>query len=330
MGTHADMRPLSQVVSDDNLQQHKMHQHGNEDVDHGCVDELSSCRFSRADAGPGERVLAAEVEPQVGTGVKVESGTGVPVGDGVGDAAQTRVRAVTWIEDVIGVEAGAADGAAVGTGSRNGSEARAADRDSFGATDGVHLQIRGEDAVKAGDRSRTGTDRAGVPPGARPWSAHPRSKERRYRSSHRLVLHYLVPCMNSYGMCIIDNFLGSKTGERILHEVQELHHAGRMRDGELASRGPDNTRSIRGDQIVWVEGKESGCENIGYLLSRMDRLITYADGKLGKHKIRGRHSKVSVLVEGQGSVLKPGPTSRYQVSETPAGFYSSQISLSKC
>uniref|UniRef100_A0A8P4GB09 Uncharacterized protein n=1 Tax=Dicentrarchus labrax TaxID=13489 RepID=A0A8P4GB09_DICLA len=115
--------------------------------------------------------------------------------------------------------------------------------------------------------------------------------DRRYRSSHRLVLHYLVPCMSSYGMCIIDNFLGSKTGDRILQEVQELHRAGKMRDGELASRGPERTSSIRGDQIVWVEGKEPGCENIGYLLSRMDKLITYADGKLGNHKIRGRNSK---------------------------------------
>lgn len=150
---------------------------------------------------------------------------------------------------------------------------------------------RNEAAVEVGDRLCAGAeiDGARVLPSAQPWSVHPRSKD---RSSHRLVLHYIVPCMNSYGMCFIDNFLGSKTGDRILQEVWELHRAGRMQDGELASRGLEHTKSIRGDQIAWVEGKELGCESIGYLLSRMDKLITDADGKLGNHKIRGRNSKV--------------------------------------
>ncbi|XP_051239737.1 egl nine homolog 3 isoform X1 [Dicentrarchus labrax] len=179
-------------------------------------------------------------------------------------------------------------GTDVGTGTRTSSGVRVAD--------GIGPGSRGRNGAVDGARNE-----AAVPDGQRPppcarhlWSILPRSKDRRYRSSHRLVLHYLVPCMSSYGMCIIDNFLGSKTGDRILQEVQELHRAGKMRDGELASRGPERTSSIRGDQIVWVEGKEPGCENIGYLLSRMDKLITYADGKLGNHKIRGRNSKAMV------------------------------------
>lgn len=112
------------------------------------------------------------------------------------------------------------------------------------------------------------------------------------RSGQRLVVQYLVPCMNSYGLCIVDNFLGHKTGDKVLQEVKALHLSDKFQDGELASQKSGSTKAIRGDKILWVEGNEQGCENIGYLLSRMDKLIMYADGKLGNYKIRGRH-KVS-------------------------------------
>ncbi|XP_026162515.1 prolyl hydroxylase EGLN3 isoform X1 [Mastacembelus armatus] len=304
MGTHADMSPLSTAVSKEDFQS-KTRQCGNvQDADHGHPEELLSCRYHRADRGPGGMVFGAQAEPKVGVGVKVVFGTGVPVASGgVGNVFGFPVSAVDWVEGVIGAEAGAADGVAFGMGLRNADVIRVADGTEnpfvargvnepglrVAAADGVEVGARNEVVVKMGHGSR-----AGVLPRSRPCSAHPRSKDRRYRSSHRLALHYIVPCMNSYGMCFIDNFLGSRIGNRILHEVQDLHRAGSMQDGKLASRGLDNTRSIRGDQIVWVEGKEPGCENIGYLLSRMDKLVTYADGKLGKHKVRGRLNKAMV------------------------------------
>nr|XP_046268129.1 egl nine homolog 1-like [Scatophagus argus] len=246
------------------------------------------------DAEPAGTFLAAQVR----IGVRVEFCTGVSAAHAVGNGFRSAARSVNW------VEAGAANAFRLGTRScsevgvadwmGNSSRGRTGAVDGAGSEAGAGVGARNEAAFKDGDKVRAGavTDRAGVPPCACPWSVHSRSKDRRHRSSHRLVLHYIVPCMNSYGMCIIDNFLGTKVGDRILQEVRELHHSGKMHDGKLASRGLEQTRNIRGDQIVWVEGKEPGCENIGYLLSRMDKLITYADGKLGKHKIRGRSSKV--------------------------------------
>lgn len=135
----------------------------------------------------------------------------------------------------------------------------------------------------------------GVAPYAlrRPRSRNIRSKDHKRRNTHKLVLQRIVPCMNSYGLCIVDDFLGNKVGDRILQEVRNVHHGGKMRDGEL-SGGFNKSKNIRGDQIAWVEGNEPGCENIGFLLTKMDKLITYADGRLGKYKIRGRH-KVSGL-----------------------------------
>lgn len=240
------------------------------------MDELLSCRFGRTEPQP---------EPRVGTGVKVVTGTGVPLGHGAGHVSPPG--AANWTEGVVGVEAGAAGRVLFVTGSRNGDAGMDVDAtgngNGFGAADETLVERGGKDGQDVPERSRSG-----VPP----WSVQLRSKDKRYRSSHRLVLLYIVPCMKSYGLCVVDNFLGSRTGDRALREVQELHRTGKMQDGKLASLGLGDTRSIRGDQIVWVGGKEPGCQNIGYVLSKMDRVVSYADGRLGKHKIRGRHSKV--------------------------------------
>ncbi|XP_030575422.1 prolyl hydroxylase EGLN3 isoform X1 [Archocentrus centrarchus] len=276
MGTHADMSPVSKVVNKDKFKTeiHKL-EHDQDDDDHRRADQFLSWKFSSAETGPGEIFVPAEVEPQVGTGVKAGFGAGVGVGDGVTFGTSSNSTAADMTGHIRE--------------NRTGIEAE--------------VEAISEARKTVGDipRAGAGKNRAGISPYPLRWSVNPRSKDRRYRSSHRLVLHYIIPSMNSYGMCIIDNFLGSKIGDRILHEVQELHHAGKMQDGRLASRGLDNTKSIRGDQIVWVEGNEPGCENIGYLLSKMDKLITYSDGKLGKHKIRGRHKAMVACYPGNGA-----------------------------
>lgn len=128
----------------------------------------------------------------------------------------------------------------------------------------------------------------------KPRSNRPISKDRRRVTSQNLVLHYIVPCMTSYGMCIVDNFLGDRLGDRILLEVERIHEDGKMQDGQLACRNLGETKPIRGDQIIWVEGTEPGFHNVGVLLSKIDKLITFADGQLGSYKIRGRH-KVSIV-----------------------------------
>uniref|UniRef100_A0A8C4T0D1 Uncharacterized protein n=1 Tax=Erpetoichthys calabaricus TaxID=27687 RepID=A0A8C4T0D1_ERPCA len=146
------------------------------------------------------------------------------------------------------------------------------------------------------------------------------AKEHRRTSSHKLVVQYIVPCMKSYGLCIVDSFLGSKIGDRILNEVVTLHQCGKFRAGELVSKKSDQSKSIRGDEILWVEGNEPGCESIGYLLSKMDKLILYSDGMLGHYKIRGRH-KVSVFVTQKIEcrtrfTLKHGKCMVYSMADT--------------
>ncbi|KAK2088511.1 Prolyl hydroxylase egln2 [Saguinus oedipus] len=104
----------------------------------------------------------------------------------------------------------------------------------------------------------------------------------------RLALDYIVPCMRYYGICVKDSFLGAALGGRVLAEVEALKRGGRLRDGQLVSQRAIPPRSIRGDQIAWVEGHEPGCRSIGALMAHVDAVIRHCAGRLGSYVINGR------------------------------------------
>ncbi|XP_008112042.1 prolyl hydroxylase EGLN2 isoform X1 [Anolis carolinensis] len=117
---------------------------------------------------------------------------------------------------------------------------------------------------------------------------------------HRLALDYVVPCMNFYGICVKDSFLGEALGGQILAEVEGLNRSGKFRDGQLVSQKTVPSRSIRGDQIAWVEGQEPGCQAIGTLMARIDELIMHCAGKLGEYNINGRTKAMVACYPGNG------------------------------
>ncbi|EGW06420.1 Egl nine-like 2 [Cricetulus griseus] len=100
--------------------------------------------------------------------------------------------------------------------------------------------------------------------------------------------------MRYYGICVKDNFLGATLGGRVLAEVEALKRGGRLRDGQLVSQRAIPPRSIRGDQIAWVEGHEPGCRSIGALMAHVDTVIRHCAGRLGSYVINGR-TKRSLL-----------------------------------
>eukprot|EP00062_Callorhinchus_milii_P009214 gi/632952779/ref/XP_007892044.1/ PREDICTED: egl nine homolog 1 [Callorhinchus milii] len=119
--------------------------------------------------------------------------------------------------------------------------------------------------------------------------------------SQKLVLEYIVPCINKHGICVVDNFLGEEKGDSILREVKELHLSGRFTDGQLVNQKGDSSKDIRGDQITWVDGKEPGCAQIGLLMSNMDDLIRHCNGKLGTYNINGRTKAMVACYPGKGT-----------------------------
>lgn len=105
----------------------------------------------------------------------------------------------------------------------------------------------------------------------------------------------VVKDMDKYGVCVLDDFMGEEKGRLVLQEVLKMHTRGVFRDGQLvSSTGRQNDlKTIRGDQIAWIDGNENYCKNIGHLITQVDSLIMRANkmmdnGKLGSYNINGR------------------------------------------
>uniref|UniRef100_A0A5F9CJW6 Egl-9 family hypoxia inducible factor 2 n=1 Tax=Oryctolagus cuniculus TaxID=9986 RepID=A0A5F9CJW6_RABIT len=136
-------------------------------------------------------------------------------------------------------------------------------------------------------------------PGKRPW-ARQENQEALPSAPERLALDYIVPCMRYYGICVKDSFLGAALGGLVLAEVEALKRGGRLRDGQLVSQRAIPPRSIRGDQIAWVEGHEPGCRSIGALMAHVDAVIRHCAGRLGSYVINGRTKAMVACYPGNG------------------------------
>lgn len=121
--------------------------------------------------------------------------------------------------------------------------------------------------------------------------------------AERLAQQLIVPCMRYYGISVKDHFLGTHLGDKILEEVEVLNQSGKFRGGQLVNQNAIPSRSIRGDQIAWVEGCEPGCDYIATLMTRIDEVIMYsaATGQLGDCVINGRTKAMVACYPGNGA-----------------------------
>ncbi|KAJ9578784.1 hypothetical protein L9F63_004992 [Diploptera punctata] len=117
----------------------------------------------------------------------------------------------------------------------------------------------------------------------------------------------VVSDMDAYGVCVVDDFLGAETGLAVLDEVKRLYSRGDFRDGQLVTNLiTSDLKTIEGDKITWVDGKECECKNIGLLISQVDSIIVHANkmsdnGKMGDYVISGRTKAMVACYPGSGS-----------------------------
>ncbi|XP_024867071.1 egl nine homolog 1 [Temnothorax curvispinosus] len=122
------------------------------------------------------------------------------------------------------------------------------------------------------------------------------------------ICPYVIRDMDKYGVCVVDKFLGKERGLKVLNEVLNMYSAGLFQDGQLVSNkgSANDLKTIRGDQIIWLDGKEEQCENIGTLISQVDAIIMKANkmhnnGKIGNYTITGRTKAMVACYPGHGS-----------------------------
>ncbi|XP_046685687.1 egl nine homolog 1-like [Homalodisca vitripennis] len=121
------------------------------------------------------------------------------------------------------------------------------------------------------------------------------------------VCRNVIRDMDAYGVCVVDNFLGHEKGMAVLKEVIGMYQTGVFKDGQLVSnKVKKDLKTIRGDQITWIDGKETFCRNIGMLISEVDAVIMRANrmvnnGKLGDYTINGRTKAMVACYPGHGT-----------------------------
>lgn len=122
------------------------------------------------------------------------------------------------------------------------------------------------------------------------------------------ICQYVIRDMDKYGVCVVDKFLGKERGLKVLGEVLNMYSAGLFQDGQLVSNkgSANDLKTIRGDEIIWLDGKEEQCENIGTLISQVDAIIMRANkmhnnGKIGNYTITGRTKAMVACYPGHGS-----------------------------
>ncbi|XP_052770192.1 egl nine homolog 1-like isoform X2 [Mya arenaria] len=113
-------------------------------------------------------------------------------------------------------------------------------------------------------------------------------------SRNKALSEYITKCLNAYGVCVIDNFLGESKGKDILDEVKDLYENGDLISGQLVNTASPKG-AVRGDVITWVDGSEVGCSSIHSLIASVDAIMVHCQKTLGHYNIKGR-SKAMVAV----------------------------------
>lgn len=118
----------------------------------------------------------------------------------------------------------------------------------------------------------------------------------------KMLADYACNCLNRYGICVIDNFLGNSKGLEILNQVKDMHQAGIFKKGQLMNSNKNsNSKHVRGDILTWVDGSEEGCQDIGFLISSMDAVVLKCAGKLRNCTVNGRTKGMVACYPGGGT-----------------------------
>ncbi len=100
---------------------------------------------------------------------------------------------------------------------------------------------------------------------------------------------YVVKCLNDYGLCVVDHFLGDEVCNKVLGEVQSMQNSGQLCDGELVNKVElEHARKVRGDKIAWAEKGDPGTQYLSVLMQRLDNLVMSCSKSFGRYVIGGR------------------------------------------
>jgi len=114
----------------------------------------------------------------------------------------------------------------------------------------------------------------------------------------------VIEHLNKFGACVMDNFLGEKSGLKVLDEVLDLQKLTVFQEGKLTSVKAE--KSIRSDKVTWTDGSSEDTPHINSLLDSIDTIVMTANkapnnGELGKYRINSRTKAMIACYPGEGT-----------------------------
>jgi hypoxia-inducible factor (prolyl hydroxylase) len=115
-----------------------------------------------------------------------------------------------------------------------------------------------------------------------------------------VLRNYVPGCLDQYGFCVIDGFIGETRGHLISDEVRALYDSGAFEDGLLTSQAHLQT-AVRGDRVYWLE-RETADQfvNVRKLLTLCDNMFLLLRGHLGPYNITSRTKAMLACYPGEG------------------------------
>ena len=150
----------------------------------------------------------------------------------------------------------------------------------------VNVQQTHPDNNRLKTKSKS-ADRLATDPSSSEQSDSTKPSPPRQHDAETKLADYVVRCLNDFGICVIDHFMGAERGDKVFLDVKVLEDRGIFSTGQLVNV-TGAQQKIRGDRITWVEKGDVGCDNIGTLMHRIDALLLNCNGHLARYNVNGR------------------------------------------
>ncbi|XP_041468755.1 prolyl hydroxylase EGLN3-like [Lytechinus variegatus] len=122
------------------------------------------------------------------------------------------------------------------------------------------------------------------------------------------LAEHVTSQLKSNNFCVVDSIFNPTLANEVLKEVIEVHSSGIFIDGQLSGgrRNSSDTivtkKTIRGDEITWLEGNEKQFPYICMLVKTLDKLLSKMNIYLkGECDVGGRTKAMVACYPGNGT-----------------------------
>ncbi|XP_022703352.1 egl nine homolog 1-like [Varroa jacobsoni] len=122
------------------------------------------------------------------------------------------------------------------------------------------------------------------------------------------VKKQVITDMNRFGVCVVNNFLGPVRANEIYEETVQLYQQKDLfHQGQVVNAAGNEGVLVRGDHIAWLDGSETYCSSIRFLIRSLDSVVARcryqgeSTGEFGQYRITQRTKAMLACYPGGGT-----------------------------